>query len=328
MTPDSGQWFVLNHIRTSVSRTATPAYAVDRYNETAGDKRLELFAPTFTQMVERNGKLIPKDVPLTYHYVFVRGTLDDVKRLCALSNGFSFVLSHNESFRYLTVTEEAMTQFRIIARAYGNTLPCLALDGIDLEEGDKVEVIGGEFSGLSGTYMPKKGAKSGTIYIAVSAKLATVVYNISTDYIRVTEFAKGSKRPYDLIESFLPRLYRAVALYAAGAVLPTQLLSQLIVFTRRMGSVRLDNNKLDAKLSILLKAATRILGDLDGLEQAERRYRKRSAAITNPWTLSLADYLDGALLPDPALLDRARSRVAALPADTAPRRAFLEVLGG
>lgn len=74
-------WYVLNHIPASSLKTDSAKQAVERFNVVAGSD-VELFAPTFVEMVERKGKLVRKDVPLVFHYVFVRGRLDDLKRLC------------------------------------------------------------------------------------------------------------------------------------------------------------------------------------------------------------------------------------------------------
>lgn len=294
-------WFVLNHIKLTNAKAATPQSEVAKFN-TINNSSIELFAPTFVRMVERNGKPVRKDEPLTFHYVFVRGTTEDVKQLCSLPNGFSFVLNRGSESRYVTVSDKNMADFKAIARAYSNSLPCFSPDDIALEDGDLVEVVYGDFPGLTGTYIPKKGGKTGNIYIAVSHDLASVVYNIRAEYVRVLEFAKGSKRAYDQIEAFIPKLFKALRLYAADEPIPAPILSPLVIFCRRMSAVRIDNPKLDAKLQALLMCATHILGDTDGHAAATARFARRRNAITNPWLQALVLLLQATTTHNPALL--------------------------
>lgn len=301
MDKPAKHWFVLNHIKQTNAKAATPQAEVNRFNAINNDS-LELFAPTFVRMVEHNGKPVCKSEPLTFHYVFVRGTSDDVKQLCSLPNGFSFVLNHSGESKYVTVSDKNMADFKAIARAYSNSLPCFSPDDITLEDGDLVEVVYGDFPGLTGTYIPKKGGKTGNIYIAVSHDLASVVYNIRAEYVRVLEFAKGSKRAYDQIEAFIPKLFKALRLYAADEPIPAPILSPLVIFCRRMSAVRIDNPKLDAKLQALLMCATHILGDTDSHTIAATRFARRHNAITSPWLQALILLLQAVTTHTPALL--------------------------
>lgn len=147
MVSEDKKWFILNHFEAlPAPRRQTAQTCIDRFNS-AGGCQLELFAPTFVKAVNINGRQIKREQPLTFHYVFVRGTLDEIKRLCSLSNGFSFVLNRSSEERYATVDDKRMDDFKAIARAYSNSLPFFALDDIDLEAGDKVEIVEGSFPG-------------------------------------------------------------------------------------------------------------------------------------------------------------------------------------
>ena len=66
-------WYVLNHIAQTTRDTARKT--VDRFNA-ANDTALELFAPTYVVKEERKGETKFRTVNLTFHYVFVRVTLD------------------------------------------------------------------------------------------------------------------------------------------------------------------------------------------------------------------------------------------------------------
>lgn len=286
------QWFILNYIKPlSSGRGNAAADTVSRFNSSFGCN-LELFAPTIVKVVENNGRHIKKEVPLTYHYVFINGTLADVKKICGLSNGFSFVLSRGDDSRYATLSDRKMEDFMRIARAYSNTLPFYDIADIDLELGDKVEVVEGSFPGLVGYYIPRAKSTTGDIVLSVTQQLGTIVYDVKAKYVRVLEFSKRSKRGYDQIDAFVPRLLRALRRYNARERLSDKELSDLTIFCRRMEVARIDNHKIDGKLAALLACASRILGDSEGLQRALARLEKRRRSISSPWTIALIHLLE------------------------------------
>lgn len=293
MVSEDKKWFILNHFEAlPAPRRQTVQTSIDRFNSAEGCQ-LELFAPTFVKAVNINGRQIKREQPLTFHYVFVRGTLDEIKRLCGLSNGFSFVLNRSSEERYATVDDKRMDDFKAIARAYSNSLPFFALDDIDLEAGDKVEIVEGSFPGLVGYYMPKAKSSSGDIILSVTQNLGTVVYDVKAKYVRVLEFSKKSRRSYDQIDAFIPRLLQALRHYHEGVVLSDKEKSDITLFVRRMSVVKIDNHKLDAKLQAILIAANHILGDSVAETEARNRYTRHSAVITSTWTKALVDLILG-----------------------------------
>lgn len=151
-------WYVLNHVQAGFSKDAARK-SVERFNA-YNEPALQIFAPSYCVREVVDGKTHLKNVSLTFHYVFVRGSFNDVKSLCSQSNGFSFLINKGAAERYATVSDCEMRNFMTIARAYENALPCFPLDDVDLEEGDIVEVIKGEFAGLRGTYMPRPRSKT------------------------------------------------------------------------------------------------------------------------------------------------------------------------
>ena len=254
------QWYILQHILTSSSALRdTAAQAVQKFNHHTGNN-LEIFAPTITKMTVRRGKIQQRHAPFTYQYLFVRGTLEAVKQLCDYTRRFVFLLNRSaDRQRYATLTDQQMQMFRIIAAGYSNSLPFLSLDDIDLEEGDKVEIVEGAFPGLVGYYIPHPKSKSGDIMLAVSQNLGTVVYDIPAKYVRILEFSKTSRRGYDQIDAFVPRLFAALRHHHAGLPLTPAMLSHLHLFTRRMATAKIPNPKIDAKLQALLAAAFTLL---------------------------------------------------------------------
>lgn len=299
---DTTHWFVLNFIRHNRTKAATAQSVVDRFNATKD--RLRLFAPKIIQPKMVNGVLVHHESPLTFHYVFVNGTLADIKELCRQDNGFSFLLNLSSENRYGIVSDAAMHCFRVIARGYENSLPFYNIKDIDLEEGDLVEVIDGDFAGLKGVFMPRSKSKSGNIMIAANPEYGAMAWNISVNHIRVLEFSKDSKRPYDQIDAFVPKLFHALRKFNAGSRLSEKELAPLVMFCRRMEMVNLNNSKLEAKLSAILVCAQTIIGDMAGSRKSYAKFLRKQNALTNDWTMALVYLLQAIPSGDLQMLKR------------------------
>lgn len=287
-SPDIARWYVLNFIAESFRDSAQKG--VDRFNSINGTA-LRLFAPTYVVREERQGVMRFKEVALAFHYVFVFGAFAEVKRLCAGSNGFSFLIDHGSDDRYATIADDRMVHFMNIARAYKNCLPYFPIEDIDLEDGDLVEVVKGDFPGLVGTFIPKPKGKTGNIVLSIFNKVGTVAFDVKVSDIRVLEFSKRSTRANDRLDAFVPYLLKALRVYDVGEPLPVALAAKLAMFCGRMESVRLDTRKLDARLRILLYAANLIIGNSAAAASALERYEKIKDVVTNEWTLATGDLI-------------------------------------
>ncbi len=269
-------WYVLNHIGNSLYQDMAQR-SVDLFNRIE-HADLELFAPTHVVREEKDGKVYMKRLRLAYHYVFVRGELSDIKLMCSRNNGFSFLINHAGAERYAIVPDYEMYSFREIARAYENCLPYFSLADINLESGDLVEVINGDFPGLIGTFVPKPKSKMGNVVLMVDHNWGTVAYNINVADVRVLHFAANTTRAYDQIDAFVPNLLKALRCFHSNRPMTSALTSKLSVFSSRMEVVKLNNPKLDTKLQALLCVSNYLLGNRNESMHFLRRYRKRGMA--------------------------------------------------
>ncbi len=306
---DSPCWFVLNYFGISFQDRAKKS--VDRFNQ-CHDCNLELFAPTYVVREEKDGKIRMRQVNLTFHYMFVRGTFDEVKQLCCQDNGFSLMIDHGGSERYAMISDRAMMNFKNIARAYKNCLPYFPLDDIDLEAGDLVEVIHGDFPGLIGVYMPKTKSNRGNIVLHVYNKVGTIAFDVKATDVRVLEFSHKSTRANDQIDAFVPQLLKVLRLYHRNEELSQALAAKLSVFCSRMGKAVINNRKLDAKLQALLFAGNHILGNTEASESAKARFDRQKDAVTNEWTQALIDLLFAVIGNDPEQLKGSCQKVKEL----------------
>lgn len=312
-------WYVLNHIARPGLGIAERE--VDRFNAWQ-QADLRLFAPTYVVREEKAGDIKFRTANLTFHYVFVRGAFDEVKRLCAESNGFSFLLDRSSDGRYAVIDDERMAAFQNIARAYRNCLPYFPLGDIDLEDGDLVEVIRGDFPGLVGRYMPKPGARSGNIVLNVYNKVGTIAFDVRATDVRVLEFSRNTRRANDQIDAFVPHLLDALRHRhdRPGEPLPEPLVARLSVFSGRMEVARLGNRKLDARLQILLYGAFTLIGDTAAAASALEKYHKLQSSVTNDWTRALITLILSLLTRDKTQLESTYAKLKELRPDSAMKK--------
>lgn len=281
------RWYILNHIG-GVGGQGIAHREIERFN-CQSKSEIELFSPSYFQLEVREGKQRFRRVSLAYHYVFVKGTLNEIKSLCGRDNGFSFVLNRASEERYATVSDNEMAAFRIIARSYENSMPFFSLEDIDLEAGDIVEVVNGDFAGLKGTFVPRSKSNTGKIVLEIAMGSGTCAYNINVKDVRVIEFAKKTTRAHDQIEAFVPHLLTGLRQYSRGEQLDRSIASKVSVFASRMEIVELHSQKLDAKLQALLHGAYTLLGDPERAVRSKRLYEKYHHSVTNPWTQALCE---------------------------------------
>ena len=319
-------WYLLNFIAPAIRRSEILDTRIRTYN-TIHNTDLRVFAPQVVeaQPAPDGGLRIIKR-PILYHYIFVQGPLPHVKRFCSEGEGLSFVLRHPDalpsserissastraekisaeenpsastsagaklvsaasSARYVSLSDAEIQAFRIIARAYSNRLPYYRPTDIDLIDGDEVEVVSGPFAGLKGTFIARRGTPHGNIIVNATGQIGSIAYNIKADTIRILRFAKDSRRAYDQIDAFIPRLLDALEVYRANQSLTPAQAAPLNIFTRRFAVTDIPGAKLDAKLQALLAVANEILGNREAAAQAMERYRKRLPHVTNPATIAL-----------------------------------------
>lgn len=319
--PDAPEWFVLNYINDSVRNSA--ARTVDNFNSSTGSA-LELFAPTYVTRVEQRGEVRFRTVRLTFHYVFVKGSLPEIKQLCSRDNGFSLLIDHAGDNRYATISDREMAQFKTITRAYRNCLPYFPLNDIDLESGDLVEVVRGDFPGLVGYYMPNEKSNTGNIILRVFNKVGTIAFNVRASDVRVLEFSRQSKRANDQIDAFVPHLLTALRHFDREEPLPTPLAAKLSVFCGRMEETRMNNRKLDARLQILLYAADMITGNLPAAEKALAKFSRLEESVTNDWTKGLVNLIKAVIRKDRRLLRNSYDALLPLDASSKAKQSLLK----
>lgn len=314
-------WYVLNYVPPTRSRAVGAAAVVERFNALLAAEAeaspavppptpLEIFAPTFVESQCVGGHMAVRERPLVFHYVFLRGEPSLVKRFCIETPGFSFVLSRVDSGRYAILSDREMESFKTAARALSNRLPLLPLEGLDLEQGDLVEVMDGDFAGLIGIYLPRKRGNTGNIVVQASMSFATAVFDVRADHVRILRFAADTRRAYDQVDAFVPRLLKALRHFHADESLPRPDAAALSVFADRMALVEPDSRKFGAKLAALLLGADTLLGRMADAARDANRLDRCLDEVTNPATLALIHLVRGVALRRPGLIEEGRDLLA------------------
>lgn len=304
---DLGQknWYVLNYF---CNGRPSPQKYIDDFNSEGHN--IELFAPLFRPAQIVNGKIEYREKLLTFFYIFVKGVFEEIKELCLRpNNNLSLMLDHGSANRYAIISEADMDNFKIIARAHTNAIPFFNIEDVDLNEGDLVEVVEGEYSGLRGRFMPKSRSNKGNIVIATTAALGAILWNIDSKCIRILEFAQDTRRQYDLVDSFIPKILPILRKFHNEENLTDREKSSLNIFNQRMAVVSCANKKAEAKLLGILMCVQFILGDIDSLNNTRQRFEKRKSALTNVWTRAFIELIQSVAFGDMSRLKKAYESV-------------------
>ena len=188
---------------------------------------------------------------------------------------------------------------------------------IDLTRADEIEIVGGDFNGLSGRLLRQQGASCGTVVFEIGNRYMASVAHVDPRYIRILRFAPGRKNAYELIDNFVKRRLRpAIEAYTASGLWPLEALApeavQLAGFVQRYGEARIESAKMRPKLAALLAACFAMLGDGARAMEQSALAKEELEAVTNPTTLTLIHSWLALAERNKAHLEKANTAAAAL----------------
>jgi len=178
-----------------------------------GEEPVEYFLPICLEQTTLFGEPNMRRKKLIGNYIFIR---DTYRHIIAIKETIQslWLLPHPDNLpgerRFMTISDSDMEMFKSIATAYANQLPCYPVDMIDLEEGDKVEIVGGPFNGVRGTLQCSQGRNGGKVLMAIGNLFLVATPDIKPQYIRILQFGKGNRHPYRQFEAHLPRALQAL----------------------------------------------------------------------------------------------------------------------
>ena len=236
------QWYVLS-ARESVKRLEQQFETLSASRLRKGGEPIDYFLPTCVVASSLFGESRMTRKKLVGNYIFVHDSyanILDMKR----SMESLWLLPHpdnnQDEKRYMTISDRDMDVFKSIAVAYANQLPCYPIDTVDLEEGDKVEIVGGEFDGVCGTLQCRQGHNGGKVLMQVGNLFVVSTPDIRPQYIRILQFGKGNRHPYRNFEAHLSRAILALKhLFGCeNTGLTTEDIAAMAVFVGRFNALK------------------------------------------------------------------------------------------
>lgn len=261
-------WYVMTGYALDKRRGVSIAAQVEKYNA-EHDSGLEVFAPTFVKVYNEAKSPRRRMLPLVCQYFFIRGRLSQVKDFRSRNKGYNLVYDRADKeseTSYLHLSDEDMSAFKSMALAYKYNMPCFSPSEVDLVACDKVRIVGGEFAGVEGYLVSQQGRDGGRVIIKVGELMAVQTLDINPKYISVLSFAKGSRRMYDKIDSYEPKLRRAMDYYRQNGELDVTNAAAVSYFITRFGLAEITTGKMRAKVSALLAASYYLMGDKERYE--------------------------------------------------------------
>lgn len=207
------KWYILS-ATAGIKELENRFCALSSLWQAHGEEPIDYFLPTCVEQTSVFGQPAMRRKKLLGNYVFVRDTYARVLEIKSAIPSL-WLLPHpdrgQDARRFMTITDREMDVFKTIARAHANELPCYPIGAVDLDEGDKVKIVGGDFDGMCGTLQCSQGRNGGRVLMSVGNLFLVATPSISPQYIRILQFGKGNRHPYRKFEAHLPRVLQALS---------------------------------------------------------------------------------------------------------------------
>ena len=165
------KWYILS-ATAGIKELENRFCALSSLWQAHGEEPIDYFLPTCVEQTSVFGQPAMRRKKLLGNYVFVRDTYARVLEIKSAIPSL-WLLPHpdrgQDVRRFMTITDREMDVFKTIARAHANELPCYPIGAVDLDEGDKVEIVGGDLDGMCGTLQCSQGRNGGRVLMVIAA---------------------------------------------------------------------------------------------------------------------------------------------------------------
>lgn len=265
------QWYILS-IKDKILDIERQFEQLSAARVRRGEKPVEYFMPTCFTMSNLFGRARMSRRKLIGNYIFIHDSYKNILEAKRVMESLWLLPhpDHREGRRqFMTISDHDMALFKAIAKAYSNELPCLPIGAVDLEEGDKVEIVGGEFDGMCGTLQCSQGRMGGKVLMTIGNLFIAVTPDIRPQFIRILQFGKGNRHPYRLFEAHVPRALQALSHRQTG--LTTEDVAAMTVFTGRFESLQPSTVNLASQHATLMLMSYAALQDKEKMTQWHNR---------------------------------------------------------
>ncbi|MBQ6749460.1 MAG: UpxY family transcription antiterminator [Bacteroidaceae bacterium] len=286
---------------------------------------LKFFLPTRTVLVPMGGKTVRVEKPLAFNLVFVSTDIETLHTFKSQHPDRRLHIAYQRPLSYqqgdyvppLVVPDREMEMFINAVGTYRDAeIPYMKPSEVDLEKGDIVRIVAGPFNGIEGVLLSQQGKEGGRVLVNVSNVIAVPTLHIEPEYLQVLQFAKKGKHFYKLVDSYVPRLRKAMeevgksgrdgtngmngsnGLHGmngasgknggngtSGRSVKAAVLDPVRVFTTRFCNLQADTLNAEAKVQALLLASYRLLGEEEKAMTAQAKLDELLPRVKSASTL-------------------------------------------
>ena len=148
-----------------------------RIRDDARKYGLEAFVPLKYEVKSIRGQKQRALVPAISRMLFVKGTLEEVKKYIRKAHFVVFIRKSTFSNKedYLTVPTKAMEDFIAVTENNEEHVTYFSPDEISLQEGDRIRIKGGLYDGREGVVMRLKGKRNRQLVVQIPGILIATV---------------------------------------------------------------------------------------------------------------------------------------------------------
>ena len=164
-----------------------------------GEPLFEFFAPTYFEMVHRNGRLEKSERPLLFNYLFVCASERDIYRIKRFQPQYNLlprVTGVDGCSHHPFLSGKAMDNLKWVARSYADRLPVYYPDPGRLMHGDKIRITEGQFKGAEASVMIRPGGGSKDIMVCLDDFLWVPLLSVKPGQYEVIELHGGGRHLY------------------------------------------------------------------------------------------------------------------------------------
>lgn len=291
------RWYVLSVPQLNTGRAEKLAQTMDTRRRLMDRNRpvMDFFVPSLVEKRLVDGQLVNVARPLC-SYVFIKGTCEQLKLFHNDNPAYNLVRDKSRDSGYIFVGDQEMLLFRYAVKSQNGEVPFITDYGRLLEKGDKVRICKeGPFENAEGVLVTKQGKDGGSIVIRLCSKFAIELVNIESKYIQFLSFGDDNKHVYQKLDSYHPRLFKAIRAYLEkGCLLDIDGREYVESFFVRYCKLDIEADKTWGRfLSYMLMSCvmlSRSGNDDDAINVAHYvlELKKVLTTITNPATKTVA----------------------------------------
>ena len=176
-SPEDTEWFAM-------SATFGRALKAKDFLES---RSVRCFVPMKYEVVrdEKHGKK-RQFIPAINNLLFVNTTRSTIQSLKAEMSYLQYLTRPDGARRVpIVVPERQMEQFIAVCNTYNDKLVYLNPDEINLEKGTPVQIIGGAFDGIEGTFVKVDGIRNRRVAVLVPGIAAVVIADVTKGCLKV-----------------------------------------------------------------------------------------------------------------------------------------------